>query len=112
MEYPLTDDMKDDGTPIIKVFDFKHLFDLLLKACEGISKFRGVVFKKEKAPLSRTSMTGYCSEKVGMLKCGLRKSQLNAALLAVHLAYQDFLPIKPAKLNDVQSQLKHVNLLW
>ena len=69
-----------------------------------------MLFEKEKAPLSRTSMTGECSEKVGMLKRGVRQSQLNDALLAVCPAYQDFLPIKPAQRTDVQSLLQHVNL--
>ena len=55
-------------------------------------------------------MTGKCSEKVGMLKCRVGQSQSNAALLAVCPAYQDFLSIKPAKLNDVQSLLQRVNL--
>ena len=45
VEYSLTNDMKNDGTPVIKVFDFKYIFDPLLKACEGMSKFRGVVLK-------------------------------------------------------------------
>ena len=54
-------------------------------------------------------MTGECSVIVGMLKRGVRQSQSNAALLAVRRAYQDFLPIKPAKFNDVQSLLQQVN---
>ena len=32
--------IKDDGTPVIKVFDFKPIFDTLVKACKGMSKFR------------------------------------------------------------------------
>ena len=54
-------------------------------------------------------MTGICSKKVGMLKRGVKQRQLNAALHAVRPAYQDFLPIKPTKPNDVQSLLQHMN---
>ena len=37
VEHPVTDDMKDDGTPVIKVYDYKAAFDPSVKTPDGVN---------------------------------------------------------------------------
>ena len=50
VEYLLTDNMMKDGTPVVKVLDFKKAFDPLLKPITGISEFRGAKFEGARNP--------------------------------------------------------------
>ena len=51
VEHPLTDDLQDDGTPVVRVFDYKVAFDPLLRAPKGISAIRGLKFMRGAAPV-------------------------------------------------------------
>ena len=64
VEHPLTDDLQDDGTPVVRVFDYKVAFDPLLRAPKGISAIRGLKFMRGAAPVCRYSMTGDCGTEV------------------------------------------------
>ena len=68
VEHPLTDDMEPDGTPVVRVHDYKTTYNPLIKAPTGISTIRGLLFKRGQIPLSRLSMTGGCRENVNILK--------------------------------------------
>lgn len=100
VEHPLTDDLQDDGTPVVTVFDYKLAFNPLLRPPKGISTLRGLKFKRGSAPFCRYSMTGGCDTEVVFLKRGQKlKSLLNALNpLLLRRAYQSYLPIKAAKL--------------
>ena len=45
VEHPVTDDMKDDDMPVIKVYDYKAAFDPLVKTPDVISTFKEVLFR-------------------------------------------------------------------
>ena len=45
VEHPLTNDMLDDGTPIVKVKDYKKAFDQVLRPPSGISGTRGLLLQ-------------------------------------------------------------------
>ena len=107
---PLTDDMEPDGTPVVRVHDYKTAYNPLIKAPTGISTIRGLLFKRGQIPLSRLSMTGDCRENVNILKRGVKLASLKVARREVQHAYRDFLPIKSAKLHDVQALLKHIHI--
>ena len=54
----VTDDITDDGTPVVKVKNYKGIFDDYLRVPNGISTIRGILFKRGMGPLYRYSMTG------------------------------------------------------
>ena len=53
VEHPLTDDMLDDGTPIVKVKDYKKAFDQALRPPSGIPDIRGLLLQRGKEPRCR-----------------------------------------------------------
>ena len=48
VEHPLTDDMLDDGTPIVKVKDYKKASDQVLRPPSGIFGIRGLLLQRGK----------------------------------------------------------------
>ena len=62
VEHPLTDDLTDDGTPVVHVMDYKRAFDQVIKAPPSMSLSRGILGKRAEAPISRQTMTGLCAE--------------------------------------------------
>ena len=58
VEHPLTDDLSNDGIPVIKVKDCKKKFDLFLRPPKGIATIRGLLFQRGQQPMCRFSMTG------------------------------------------------------
>ena len=104
--------MLPDGNAVIKIKDYKAAYEPFLRAPIGISAIRGLLFKRGANPLSCTSMTGDCLTPVSFLKRGKKiNSVITMTQLAqIPYAYVDFLPIKAAKLKDVEDLLKHVTL--
>ena len=110
VEHPLTDDMLDDSTPIVKVKDYKKAFDQVLRLPSGISGIRGLLFQRGKEPTCRYAMTTDCLTSVTILKRGKKMSSLVSAKANVQAAYCRYLPIKASMLRDVLDLLKHVSL--
>lgn len=112
VEHPLTNDLQDDGTPVVPVIDFKRAFDPMLRTPKGISTIRGIQFLRGSTPRCRYSMTGGCDTDIMFLKRGQKVKSLIAALnpLLLRRAYPSFLPIKAAKLVDVKQLLQFVFL--
>ena len=110
VEHPLTDDMLDDSTPIVKAKDYKKAFDQVLRPPSGISGIRGLLFQRGKEPTCRYAMTTDCLTSVTILKRGKKMSSLVSAKANVQAAYCRYLPIKASKLRDVLDLLKHVSL--
>ena len=67
-QHPLTDNIRDDGTPVVQVHDYKRAFDSLLLAPKGISTIRGLNFVQATTPQCRYSVTGACDTDVTFLK--------------------------------------------
>ena len=108
VEHPLTDNLVGDGTPLVKIKDYKKAYDRLLRLPKGIAALRGLLCLRGAEPKVRYSMTGECQTPMHIPKRGQKMKSLIAATSRVHTAYCRFLPIKPAKLKDVQELLKHV----
>ena len=83
VEHPLTDDMLDDGTPIVKVKDYKKAFDQVLRPPIGISGIRGLLLQRGKKPMCRYVMTADCLTSVTILKRGTKMSSLVSAMANV-----------------------------
>ena len=58
VEHPLTDDMTNDGTFVVKVKDFKKGFDPFLRPSCGIATMRDLLVRRDQNPRCRYSMTG------------------------------------------------------
>lgn len=110
VNHPLTDDMQDDGTPVVKVLDVKSAFEPLITGVTSISKLRCIAARRGEAVKTRQTMTGICSEKVGILKRGTNIASLKLAFDQATPAYDSYLAIKDAKVKDVKSLLIHVFL--
>ena len=113
VEHPLTDDLKQDSTPVVKVKDFKACFDPCLRPPKNIAAVRGLLFKLGEQPSSRFSMTGECGTPIAILKRGKKiKSIIDmiGAGSVLRNAYTTFLSIKRAKLLDVKHLLDYVFL--
>ena len=110
VEHPVTDDMIDNGTPVVKAKNYKGTF--YLRAPNAISAIRGILFKLGKGPLCRYSMTEECHIPLICLKCGSKMRSLISKSRSTNLynAYSTFLPIKEAKLKDVCDLLQHVTV--
>ena len=70
MEHPLTDNLSDDGVPVIKAKDYKKRFDLFLRPPKSIATIRGLLFQRGQQPMCRFSMTGDCLTEMSILKRG------------------------------------------
>ena len=101
--------MFGDGTPIVKVNDYKKAFDQVLRPPSGISGIRGLLLRRDKEPRCLYAMTVDCLTSITILKRGKKISSLVSAMTNVQAAYCRYLPIKAAKLKDVLDLLKHVS---
>ena len=110
MGHPLTDDMLDDGTPIVKVKDYKKAFDQVLHPPRGISGICGLLLQRSKKPMCHFTMTADCLMSVTILRRGKKMSSLVSAMANIQAAYCWYLPIKAAKLRNALDLLKHVSL--
>ena len=112
VKHPLTNDLKNDSTPVVKVKNYKAILDPYLRPPTNIASIRGLSFKRSTQPSSRFSMTGECSTPIATLKRGKKVKSiidlLNPSMLPD--AYLTFLPIKKAKLLDVKHLLQYVFL--
>ena len=112
VEHPLTNDLKNDSTPVVKVKNYKAILDPYLRPPTNIASIRGLAFKRSTQPSSRFSMTGECSTPIATLKRGKKVKSIIDLLNSSTLpdAYLTFLPIKKAKLLDVKHLLQYVFL--
>ena len=110
VEHPLTDGMLDDGTPIVKIIDYKKAFDQVLHPPSGISSICRLLLQQGKKPMCRYAMTADCLTSVTILKRVKKMSSLFSATANVQVAYCQYLLVRAAKLTDVLDLLKHVSL--
>ena len=112
VEHPLTNDLKNDSTPVVKVTNYKAILDPYLHPLTNIAGIRGLSFKRSTRPSSRFSMIGECSTPIATLKQEKKVKSiidlLNPSMLPD--AYLTFLPIKKAKLLDVKHLFQYVFL--
>ena len=75
--------MLDDGTPIVKIRDYKKAFDQVLRPPSGISGIRWRLLERGKEPMCRYPMTADCLTSVTILKRGKKMSSLVSAMADV-----------------------------
>ena len=95
VEHLLSNDLKNDSTPVDKVKNYKAILDPYLRPPTNIASIRGLSFKRSSQPSSRFSMTGECSTPVATLKRGKKVKSIIDLLNPNMLpdAYLIFLPI-------------------
>lgn len=110
VNHPLTDDLLDDGTPIVTVKDYKTPLDRLLAASvNGLKSVRGVVFRPASIR-SRMTMAGDADTDVKLLKRGAKWHSVVDAVQNATEAYDDYVSIKAAKVDDVNYLIQRVYL--
>ena len=110
VEHPVSDNMQNDGTPVVKVKDYKKSLEPLIKGPTGLAKYRGVLFCRGENPKSRSTMTGECTEEMKFLKRGVKKAQVCKEVLSAKPAYINYLPVKVSKYKDVMQLLKYTDI--
>ena len=112
IEHHLTNDLKNDSTPVVKVKNCKAILNPYLRPPTNIASIRGLSLKRSTQPNSRFSMTSECSTPIATLKRGKKVKSiidlLNPSILSA--TYFTFLPIKKVKLLDVKHLLQYVFL--
>ena len=93
VEHRLTDNLDGDGTPLVKVRDYKKACDRLLRPPSGIAAIRGLLCQRGAEPKVRFSMTGGYQTPMHVLKRGQKVASLIAATSRVQAAHCRFLPI-------------------
>ena len=83
VEHSLTNDLKNDFTPVVKVKNYKAILDPYLRPPTNIARIRGLSFKKSTQLSSRFFMTGKCSTPIATLKRG-KKVKSNIDLLFIY----------------------------
>lgn len=110
VEHPLTDNLQHDGTPVVRIFDYKRNFQPILPASiKDFARYHGILFIQAGA-LGRKTMTGDPTERITLLKRGSGNGSLKSALQKLQPAYSDYLRIKHAKYNDIKVLLERVSL--
>ncbi len=96
LQYPLTDDMRPDGTPVCKAMDYKAALDPLLKASadENLTKLRGVFINKNNISAKR-SLWDPETKKFPIEFVEKRKQNIAVSHFWTELkpAYDNFLPV-------------------
>jgi hypothetical protein len=109
VNYPLTDDLKPNGNPIIIVKDYKKYFDGSLVAnVEHLSQIRKIKFSKKGIFATTDLLSEDFDLTINLLKPNLSTNKFNFESL--ENAYQGFRPIKQTKYNDVKKLLQFVDL--
>lgn len=117
VEHPLTDDLKPDGTSVVKVRDYKGALENVIKATvqsvtkvkgkkpikRGLLEMRGIMFTKD-ATFGRVTMTGDPTLPLKLRKPGV--ARFENVVKNAPTAFSGYLRIKQAKYNDVKSLLQ------
>jgi len=105
VNFPITDDLTEDGTPIVKVYDYKVSLTPLLKASLGrVAGISGLLFN-ENGVFTRNSMGGTLYSPFTLLKRNVTVQRLQEVIRDTRLAYEEYLPITPEKFDNLQHLL-------
>jgi hypothetical protein len=106
VEKPFNSSLSDDGTRVVRVKNYKQLFDSMLNVKVRVSTVRSFMFHANRSPQFRTTMNGDF-EDFSLLKRGVSRRFLPRFTAL----YEDrgTLPIKPEKLKDVRSLLEYID---
>jgi hypothetical protein len=109
VNHPLTDDLKYDETPVIKVKNFKNFSEsLIVSKVDNLSKMRKIKFTQN----GIFGTLNLLSENFNLALHLTENYSIyeNFSFESLNDAYDDFLPIKKAKYNDVMKLLKFVEI--
>lgn len=109
VQYPLTDNLVNDGTEIVTVKDYKTSVSSIVAPVTRIANFRGILFKPT-GVFARLSMSGTMDLIVSLLRKGCTWASAALAVRNAKEAYSDFLPISAAKYDDLRYLLSRVSL--
>lgn len=114
LQFPLTDNMSDDGHEIVNIYDLRSVADKYIKAKFNFkfSEARGFKFQKNADPQYRLvmSVNNTSFHKFNPIKRSMWKSSFLAAMRKFQEVPKNILPIKAAKLQNVKQLLSSVHV--
>jgi len=108
MQHPLTDDLTNDGTPVVTVCAYKAALDPVLKPFKGISKIRGIRFLEDGTVTARRETTGPCTIPFSVIKPASTLLDVKNSIATAPQAYQSYVPVTKEKSDNVRKLLKSV----
>jgi hypothetical protein len=107
VNFPLTDDLKHDGSNIITVKNFKDYFEnFLANSVDQLTQIRKIKFNKNSVFATTNLFSEIFNINVNLLKPNLNIDKFE--LQNLRNVNEDFRPIKQSKFNDVKKLLKYV----
>jgi hypothetical protein len=107
VNYPLTDDLKNDEKPIISVKAYKNILEnFLLNSVDQLSNIRKIKFNRNGIFATTELLSDSFNMNIKLLKSNIFIDRFEFQNLK-H-AYNNFLPIKKTKFDDVKHLLKYV----
>jgi hypothetical protein len=109
LKHPVTDDMQNDGTPVVDAYNFKEALDPIIRPIPNLARLGGAIFGRGTLPKVRETMSimvTYTTTRT-ILKKGQKSSVLQHVMenLKLNAAFR---PIKREKLQDVRHLLQHI----
>ena len=109
INYPLTDNLISDGSPIVKVLDFKSLMENHLKqTLDHLTQVRRIKFSKSEVKIS-LDLRSEPDIELKLLKTPENSLDINKFFDDIKLSYSDFLPIRKEKLDNIKKLLTYVS---
>jgi hypothetical protein len=110
VNHSLTDNLISDGSPIVKVLDFKSLMENHLKqSLEHLTQVRRIKFSRSEIKISLDLRIEPDIE-LKLLKTDENSLDINNFFNDIKLAYSDFLPIRKEKLDNIKKLLTYVSI--
>jgi hypothetical protein len=107
VNYPLTDDLKNDEKPIVSVKDYKNFFEnFLVNSVDQLSNIRKIKFNRNGIFATTELLSNSLNMNINLLKSNIIVDKFDFQNLKY--AYNNFLPIKKTKFDDVKHLLKYV----
>ncbi len=108
--YPLSKDLSEDNHEIVKILDYKSLLNDYLKPnLEHLTGVRIIEFKNSSTKIS-LDLRQKPNIELNLLKTNSNISGITQKYFNLNPAYNDFLPIKQEKYEDVKKLLNYVLL--
>jgi hypothetical protein len=107
VEHALNDSIMDDGTPIVKVRNFRSALDSILRASDRISQKRKFVFANGKIACSESTVGALFIE-FSLLKPGISVDVLRNVINGAPPAFTGYLELKATKKGHIKKLLESV----
>jgi hypothetical protein len=108
LKHPVTDNMQDDGTPVVDAYKFRDALDPLIRPIPNLARLGGAIFGRGTLPKVRETMSTMVTYTTAILKKGQKSNVLQHVMENLNKRNAAFRPIKREELQDVRHLLQHI----